>query len=60
MKRKHSDPWIVVIFFAVFLIMLAFNILSPLVSDDYAFSFGVDGQRVAMLPPQPMIIKRNY
>lgn len=47
MKRKHSDPWIVVIFFAVFLIMLAFNILSPLVSDDYAFSFGVDGQRVA-------------
>lgn len=39
MKRKHSDPWIVVIFFAVFLIMLAFNILSPLVSDDYAFSF---------------------
>ena len=47
MKRKRSDPWIVAIFLAAFLIMLAFNILSPLVSDDYAFSFGIDGQRVA-------------
>ena len=47
MREKKLDPIIAIAFVVIFLVILAFNVLSPIVSDDYAFCFGIDDKRIS-------------
>lgn len=44
MKKITKKQEIIIILSAIFIMMLVLNIFTPLIADDYSYSFGIDGR----------------